>query len=72
MNSTIFDFRGHWRQLTQRPTFHEPVVDGIRAMAVLWVLILHMAFFHYGTFAKETQAIFTVTGSVNSNAYYRI
>ena len=59
MSSTIFDFRGHWRQLIQRPPFHEPVVDGVRAMAVLWVLILHMAFFHFGTFTKETLAIYT-------------
>lgn len=34
MSSNIFDFRGHRRQLSQRPPFHESVVDGV-PMAVL-------------------------------------
>ena len=51
--SSIFDFRGHWQRLIRRPQFHEPVVDGIRALAVLWVVIFHIVYFHLGTFTKK-------------------
>jgi hypothetical protein len=53
----VFDFRSHWQQLTRRPRFHEPVRDGVRAIAILWVLVLHMVFFHLATFPKEGRAI---------------
>ncbi len=41
----IFDTQASIRDLFHRPSFHEPVVDGVRAIAVLWVLIFHAWFF---------------------------
>ena len=41
----VFSIRSGWRDLTRRPAFHEPVVDGVRAIAVLWVLLFHAWFF---------------------------
>ncbi len=41
----IFDTRASIRDLFHRPSFHEPVVDGVRALAVLWVLLFHAWFF---------------------------
>ena len=46
--STLFD----------RPDFHEPVVDGIRAIAILWVFILHVVFFHFGAYPDFVLGIF--------------
>jgi peptidoglycan/LPS O-acetylase OafA/YrhL len=46
--STLFD----------RPDFHEPVVDGIRAIAILWVFVLHVVFFHFGAFPDFVLGIF--------------
>ncbi len=45
-NVRIFDTRAGIRDLFMRPSFHEPVVDGVRAIAVLWVLLFHAWFFH--------------------------
>jgi len=59
MQPSIFHFRGHWDKLIHRPASNDPVVDGVRAIAVLWVLVLHMAFFHFGTFTVEVFGIFT-------------
>ena len=55
------NFAAHWRQLTSRPAFHEPVVDGVRAIAVLWVVLLHSVYYHLGTLKQETSAIFNGT-----------
>lgn len=44
-NDRIFDTQASIRDLFHRPSFHEPVVDGVRAIAVLWVLIFHAWFF---------------------------
>ena len=44
-NDRIFDTQASIRDLFHRPSFHEPVVDGVRALAVLWVLIFHAWFF---------------------------
>ena len=40
--SSIFNIRHNWSHLTRRPLFQEPVIDGVRAIAVLWVAVLHM------------------------------
>jgi len=45
--------------LFNRPEFHEPVVDGVRAIAVGWVLILHIVFFHFGAFPDRILEIFS-------------
>lgn len=59
MRPSIFHFRCHWDKLIRRPASNDPAVDGVRAIAVLWVLVLHMAFFHFGTFTVEAFGIFT-------------
>ena len=41
----IFDTKASIHDLFHRPSFHEPVVDGVRAIAVLWVLLFHAWFF---------------------------
>lgn len=43
--------------LFHRPSYHEPAIDGIRAFAILWVLILHILFFHFGTFPLQVGAL---------------
>ncbi len=56
---SIFNFRHNWSHLTRRPSFQEPVVDGVRAIAVLWVVVLHMIFFQFTLFPRQANAIFT-------------
>ena len=46
------------KSLFNRPEFHDPVVDGIRAMAILWVFICHVVFFHFGTYPERVLEIF--------------
>ena len=41
----VFSLRDGLRDLFVRPAFHEPVIDGVRAIAVLWVLLFHCWFF---------------------------
>ncbi len=47
--------------LFNRPGFHEPVVDGVRAIAILWVFLLHIVFFHIGAFPDRVLDIFNGT-----------
>ncbi|MEM6469994.1 MAG: acyltransferase [Planctomycetota bacterium] len=51
--------RAGFRAIFQRHPAREPVIDGVRAIAVLWVLILHILFFHFGTFPDFVQNVFT-------------
>jgi peptidoglycan/LPS O-acetylase OafA/YrhL len=55
----LFDLRRNWRALTVRPAFHDPVVDGIRALAVLWVMSYHVVLFHLGSFTTEAVGLAT-------------
>ena len=43
--SNLFNVKDGLRDLFNRPTFHQPVIDGVRAVAVLWVLFFHAWFF---------------------------
>ncbi len=56
----LFDLRRNWRALTERPAFHDPVIDGVRAIAILWVISYHLVLFHLGSFT--TEAIGLATG----------
>jgi peptidoglycan/LPS O-acetylase OafA/YrhL len=56
----LFDLRRNWRALTERPAFHDPVIDGVRALAILWVISYHLVLFHLGSFT--TEAIGLATG----------
>jgi peptidoglycan/LPS O-acetylase OafA/YrhL len=56
----LFDLRRNWQALTQRPAYHDPVVDGVRALAILWVISYHLVLFHLGSFT--TEAIGLATG----------
>ena len=52
-----FDLRRNWEALTRRPRFHDPVVDGVRALAILWVMSYHLVLFHLGSFTAEAIGI---------------
>lgn len=47
--------------LVQRPPGRESVIDGVRAIAILWVFLLHVVFFHFGTFPGTVMGIFSGT-----------
>jgi peptidoglycan/LPS O-acetylase OafA/YrhL len=55
----LFDLRRNWRALTERPVFHDPVVDGVRALAILWVMSYHLVLFHVGSFTNEAIGVAT-------------
>ena len=55
----LFDLRRNWKALTERPEFHDPVVDGVRALAILWVMSYHLVLFHLGSFTAEAIGIAT-------------
>src|SRR6476659_3945108 len=57
----LFDLRRNWNALTARPAFHDPVVDGVRALAILWVISYHLVLFHLGSFTTEAVAVATGT-----------
>jgi peptidoglycan/LPS O-acetylase OafA/YrhL len=58
-SASAFNIRHNWRHLTNRPSFQEPVIDGVRALAILWVVVLHIVFFQFYLFPKEATFIFT-------------
>jgi peptidoglycan/LPS O-acetylase OafA/YrhL len=55
----LFDLRRNWKALTERPDFHDPVVDGVRALAILWVMSYHLVLFHLGSFTAEAVGVAT-------------
>ncbi len=61
---SYFNIRHNWTHLARRPRFQEPVIDGVRAIAVLWVVALHVFFFHLWIFPAQATFVFTnpVTG----------
>jgi hypothetical protein len=46
----------------------------VRALAILWVLVLHMVYFHYANFPAEVMAIFNgpATGWIKMEAWASI
>jgi peptidoglycan/LPS O-acetylase OafA/YrhL len=58
-----FDLRENWLHLKMRPAFQEPVIDGVRAIAILWVMSLHMIFYQIPIFPIETAAMAKNPGS---------
>lgn len=57
--TSYFDIRRNWAHLTRRPGFQQPVIDGVRAIAVLWVILLHVFFFHLVIFPAQATFMFT-------------
>lgn len=55
---SLFSIRHNWLHLTRRPGFQEPVLDGVRAIAIIWVLAVHLVFFHLGIFPEQAAAVF--------------
>ncbi|HEX4036927.1 MAG TPA: acyltransferase [Acidobacteriaceae bacterium] len=44
------------------PAFHEPVIDGVRAIAIVWVLSVHLVLYHVAFFPQTSLAIFNLPG----------
>ncbi len=57
--ASCFNIRQNWEHLARRPDFRQPVVDGVRAIAVLWVVVLHMFWFQSRFFPAQVHAIFS-------------
>ena len=58
--ASFFNVKHNWGHLTRRPSFQQPVVDGVRAIAVLWVVVLHMVWFQSWIFPEQASAIFSI------------
>lgn len=56
--ASYFNIRHNWTHLARRPGFQQPVIDGVRAIAVLWVVVLHVFFFHWLIFPAQVSFIF--------------
>ena len=54
--SNLFSVKDGLSDLFNRPSFHQPVIDGVRAIAVIWVLIFHLWFFQNGEFLGGYQS----------------
>ena len=57
--ASYFNISHNWRHLARRPQFQQPVIDGVRAIAVLWVVVLHVFFFHLWIFPEQATFMFT-------------
>ncbi|MDQ2924999.1 MAG: acyltransferase [Acidobacteriota bacterium] len=57
--ASVFNVRHNWNHLMKRPAFQEPVIDGVRALAILWVVLFHIFFFHGRIFPVEVARVFT-------------
>ncbi|MCP4092912.1 MAG: acyltransferase [Planctomycetes bacterium] len=66
----FFSLRAGIRDLFIRPDFHEPVVDGIRALAVLWVVIFHAWFFQGPFFVPEPEAASPFFLTIRDSPYW--
>ena len=55
---SISGLRLNFSSLFYRPENHEPVLDGLRAIAVVWVFVFHVFFFHFGVFPEKVIEIF--------------
>jgi peptidoglycan/LPS O-acetylase OafA/YrhL len=55
----IFSLRHNWKHLANRPEFEEPVIDGVRAIAILWVIAFRLVYYHIASFPLQTRAIAT-------------
>ncbi|HEX4287133.1 MAG TPA: acyltransferase [Terracidiphilus sp.] len=56
--ASIFSPGHNLRRLFKRPGGQEPVIDGVRALAILWVLALHLVFLHLTVFPARAGAVF--------------
>ena len=43
------------------PAFHEPVIDGVRAIAICWVISVHLVLYHMGFFPQQVLRLFNVS-----------
>jgi peptidoglycan/LPS O-acetylase OafA/YrhL len=56
--ASYLDIRNSWTHLVRRPSFQQPVIDGVRAVAVLWVVALHVVFFHMSIYPAQVSRVF--------------
>src|ERR1700693_5547642 len=53
-----FNIPRNLRSLVTPPPFRQPVLDGVRAIAISWVILVHLVLYHMDYFQKQTFAIF--------------
>ena len=46
------------RAIVAVPAFHEPVIDGVRAIAICWVISVHLVLYHIGFFPQQVLSLF--------------
>lgn len=65
MDSTRSERWWAWQRshgLLHRPSKHDPVIDGVRALAICWVLALHAYIVHRDLFPEATQQVYNSVG----------
>ena len=46
------------RAIVAVPAFHEPVIDGVRAIAICWVICVHLVLYHISFFPQQVPRLF--------------
>jgi hypothetical protein len=64
--ASAFNLRKNWQHLTNHPAHQVPVIDGVRALAVLWAVALHLVYFQYATFPRRSWLSSTARPPVGS------
>ena len=68
-NTSVFSLRQNWHHLTHRPAHQEPVIDGVRALAILWVVLLHTVFFQFASFPTQVMTILNGSAMIAVSLY---
>lgn len=55
-----YDPRSALRAIVSIPAFHEPVIDGVRAIAICWVIAVHLILYQTGYFPREGITLFNL------------
>jgi peptidoglycan/LPS O-acetylase OafA/YrhL len=53
-----YDPLANLHAIISRPPHREPIIDGARAIAICWVISVHLILYHIGVFPQETLTLF--------------